>query len=279
MRTLGKTLVSIGLVVLLGCGGTGPEPKTAKPVVKEEEPVADSAGPKRVELTTGDGLILVGSSYAPEKKEEGKPPGVLLLHQMRGERQDWGDLPGELTGLGYAVLSMDLRGHGESTKGKDGKNYDFRDFVRGEFPAMVDDALVALNFMRRELADPNRLGVVGASIGANAAINAAAEDDSVKSVVLLSPGLEYHLIQAGPALRTYGGAVFLVASEEDRYAADGVRSLHELCMGECEMEMYSDAGHGTNMFAPTGGDLQKRIVEWLDATLKEDGGKSTDETE
>jgi hypothetical protein len=36
------------------------------------------------------------------------------------------------------------------------------------------------------------------------------------------------------------------------------------------MKMYSGAGHGTNMFAPTKGDLEKRILEWVDETVHGD---------
>jgi dienelactone hydrolase len=151
---------------------------------------------------------------------------------------------------------------------------------KSEYPAMVGDALLALEYLEtREGVDPGRIGIIGASIGANVAINAAAKDESVKTVGLLSPGIEYHLIKTEPAMREFKGAVFLAVSDEDRYAAESVRKLDELCAGKCEMKMYSGAGHGTNMFAPTEGDLQMKIVAWLDATLMQGEEKSTDETE
>jgi pimeloyl-ACP methyl ester carboxylesterase len=165
---------------------------------------------------------------------------------------------------------MDLRGHGESTKGKEGKLCNHRDFEVSEFPAMVGDAETALEYLQKhEGVDSAKIAIVGASIGANAALNAAAKHAEVKSVVLLSPGIEYHMIKTEPAMREFGGAAFLAASDEDRYSAETVRRLKNLCKGECELKIYSGAGHGTNMFRPTRGDLETRILGWIDKTLKE----------
>lgn len=261
MKVFGKGVASIGLVVFLACGWTASESKAGGS--EEKAPV-----PERVELPADDGLVLIGSYYAPENEGEGRAPGILLLHQMRGKRQDWRELTMELTKRGYAVLAMDLRGHGESTKGNEGKTWDYRTMEKSEYPGMVGDAGVALDYLKaRPGVDPERIGIIGASIGANVALNAAANDPAVESVVLLSPGVEYHLIKTEPAMREYKGAVFLAASDEDGYAADSVRKLHELCQGESEMKMYSGAGHGANMFAPTKGDLQERILDWVDRTL------------
>jgi len=241
--------------------GSATKAEAAKPTVR--------ATP-RVELTASDGVVLVGTCRVPKLEGDAKAPGVLFLHPMRGKRQDWGSLLAELLRRGYALLAMDLRGHGESTKGKEGKVYDHRSFEPSEFPAMVGDAEAALAYLKgRPGVDSERIAIVGASIGANAALNAAAKDPAVKSLVLLSPGLEYHQIKTEPAMEQYGSrSVLLVASHEDSHSAQTVQTLEGLAKGRREVQMYGGAGHGTNMLGKTEGKLQTRILDWLDATLK-----------
>lgn len=271
-----KAWAILGCLALVAAGPASErKPEAGKPAVpagseaKAETVKAEGSAAVRVELVGSDGLILVGTYRAPKGVEEAKSAGILLLHQMRGKRQDWAGLTAELVKRGYAVLAMDLRGHGDSVKGKEGKEYDHRNFRVEEFPAMVGDAEAALAFLsEQESVDPDRIAIVGASIGANAALNAAAKHAEVRSVVLLSPGLEYRMVKTEPAMEKYEGAVFLAASEEDRYSTETVRKLKELCRGKCELKIYAGAGHGTNMFRPTKGDLETRIVNWIDETLK-----------
>jgi dienelactone hydrolase len=267
-----------GWIVWIGClllvfSASASEPKADKAKPDEAKPKVKAEGTvntKEVELTAKDGFVLMGTFYWTEREEDQTVPGVLLLHQMRGKRQDYSDLIKELVGRGYAVLAMDLRGHGESIKAKDGKERRHQDFEVSEFAAMVSDAELAVNHLREQPGvDADRIAIVGASIGANAALNAAAKNPAVKSVVLLSPGIEYHKIKTEPAMKKYEGAVFLAASEEDKYSAQTVNRLKELARGKCELKMYSGAGHGTNMFRPTKGDLQTRVFNWIVETLKE----------
>src|SRR5262249_1737022 len=87
--------VSIFLTVLffaLTC--TAKEPQAAK--------VAD--------LTAADGIKLKVSYFAADKPG----PGVLLLHQCNRQRRIWDGLALQLQAAGISVLTLDLRGFGES---------------------------------------------------------------------------------------------------------------------------------------------------------------------
>ncbi len=78
---------------------------------------------------------------------------------------------------------------------------------------------------RREVV-PNRIGMAGASIGANLAILLAAGDPTVRSLVLLSPGIDYRGLRPEAAMKKYGERpALLVASQEDNYAANSARQL------------------------------------------------------
>lgn len=87
-------------------------------------------------------------------------------------------------------------------------------------------------------------------------------------VVLLSPGLDYQGLTTNDAVVAYGERpILLVASQEDTYAADSVRRLEELAQGEAQLEVYSEAGHGTAMLDRQPA-LAEVILAWLNQHLK-----------
>jgi predicted alpha/beta hydrolase len=70
----------------------------------------EAPAPRMVDLMAGDGIKLK-ASYFPA----GKPgPGVLLLHQCDHDRKIWDGLAQQLAAAGINVLTMDLRGFGDS---------------------------------------------------------------------------------------------------------------------------------------------------------------------
>ena len=201
-----------------------------------------------------DGLNLAGTFYAPQK--DAPPwPGVILLHMLYSDRSHWGSFPLQLAESGYGVLSVDLRGHGET-----GGEVDW-DLAASDLQQIWD------YLSSRPDINQDRTAFVGASIGANLALVGGANEESTRTVVLLSPGLNYAGVKTEPALSTYGDRpVLIVASQEDTYAADSSVHLEEAATGESRLILYDGAGHGTNMFEAEP-DLSQQIIDWLDAYL------------
>lgn len=209
----------------------------------------------REELENPDGLVLVGTLYAPVDSEP-PWPGVILLHMLWSDRTVWEDYAHELAGNGIAVFALDMRGHGE-TGGE--VNWDL---------AEEDIQFVWENLSDRPDIDANRTGIVGASIGANMALISGENEPQIRTVVLLSPGLSYAGVETSDAMVAYGERpVFIVASEEDTYSADSSRKLHELAVGDSRLEMYQGAGHGTNMLENEPG-LGAEVIEYLKEFLE-----------
>ena len=260
----GRLLVGCLLLltfVLLGCGAPGPSattvptpsgPQAATPtplptaVVEEVE-----ANVQTVRLQTADGVTIVGTYYVPPAQNA---PGVILLHMVARNRADWEPLARKLQAAGFAVLAIDLRGHGESGGSR----------AWGRMPQDVVAAQVFLS--RQPEVDKGRIAIVGASIGANLALDFAASHGVVRSVVLLSPGLDYRGIKTERAMQEYDRPVLIVASAEDQYAAESSRKLDSLAQGKHQLQIYQGAGHGTQMLEhePSLSDL---ILTWLQDTL------------
>lgn len=123
-------------------------------------------------LKTRDGFDL-GAWYAEGRSDA---PSVILLHGNGGRRWNCLDRAEVLRSLGYPVLLVSLRGHGDSTG-------DFNDFGL----SARADVIAAVAFLERRR--PGRpIVVLGTSLGAAAALFASGElGPRVQGYILESP--------------------------------------------------------------------------------------------
>ena len=208
---------------------------------------------KPVEITTADGVALTGTFYVAPKTGG---PAVVMLHMVGGQRGDWDTLARQLQTAGFSVLTFDLRGHGGSQGQRD-------------WDKMGADAAAAFAWLAgRPEVNPSQIGLVGASIGANLSLNFAATQPAVKTLALLSPGLDYQGIKTEGAMQAYGPRpVLLIASTEDKESADAVPVLDKLALGKHTLKQLEGQGHGTRMLGRQNG-IEETIVDWLRETLK-----------
>lgn len=121
-----------------------------------------------ITLTTADGVELAawyvrGSNGA----------AVVLRHGAGSTRSDVLEQAAVLARNGYGVLMVDARGHGDSA----GTAMDF-----GWYGDL--DVAAGTEYLRaRDDVEPDRIGVVGMSMGGEEAIGAAASDENIAAVV------------------------------------------------------------------------------------------------
>ena len=226
------------------------EPQPEVTSTPAEEVAGDAILGVQEEIEAADGLQLIGTFYAPVEFEP-PWPGVILLHMLWSDRTAWDEYALQLAGSGFAVFALDMRGHGQTGGEVD---WDL---------AAVDLQEVWDNLAARPDIDPARMGIIGASIGANMALVGGVNEPDTRTVVLLSPGLSYAGVETREAMVTFGERpVFIAASQEDTYAADSSRKLHEIAVGEARLDMFQDAGHGTFMLENEP-ELDGQIIDWL----------------
>jgi dienelactone hydrolase len=228
-------------------------PTGEKQMPSEPEPTEFTIQPdvENITIAGAEGLPLQATLYTPGRS--GPLPGVVLLHMLGSDRQVWDDngIANTLVENGYAVLAVDMRGHGET-----GNSIDWQ-------LAPEDLQRAWEHFTSLDTVDPQRTAIVGASIGANLALLTSAEQPAIRTVILLSPGLDYRGVATEGPLEMYGARpILIVASEEDTYAADSSRTMAGLAEGESRLEMYNGAGHGTRMFSAQP-ELSGLILTWL----------------
>jgi carboxymethylenebutenolidase len=229
--------------------------ETFSPTASEAE-AAGLRQPQSVVIAGAAGLSLRGIYFAASASPA---PGVLLLHMYAGSKAEWIDFARSLQATGISALAIDLRGHGETGGDEDWAL------------AAQDVALAYAWLAGQEGVSPDRLGIAGASIGANLALVEAAGEPSVRAIALLSPGLDYFRVRIDGLIEQYGDRPsLLIASEEDQYSAEAVRILAALAPGEAELVLYANAGHGTAMFDRQP-DLAEKLLGFLARALQPDG--------
>ena len=110
-----------------------------------------------------------------------------------------------LAAEGIGALALDLRGHGES-QGSFGDS----------LAPMVADVKAARRFLEGRSDVSGRIGLLGASLGANLAALAAADDPAVACLALLSPSLDYRGLRIEAAMRKLGTRPVLMVVERRR---------------------------------------------------------------
>ncbi len=148
-------------------------------------PPAPDAG--AVELETADGLEIT-ARFQPA----GRPgaPGAVLLPMYQGSSFDWDAVLKPFADRGVAVLAVDPRGHGRSRhQGPTdlGRKVAMRD--PRLFGAMHADVMAAVDWLVGEAGcDPQKIVLVGASVGFAVAVDAAARHpDRIAALIGLSP--------------------------------------------------------------------------------------------
>lgn len=276
-----KYIVIISLAVFIAACGAPAANNTAVNTSASNAVPSPSVVPEfqakaeTVTIDTPDGVKLVGSFYKPKNPNS---PALLLMHQWTANRHTYDEFAESMNRQGYAVLSFDGRGFGESTKKADGTEIKV-DLDKGIDPKLLlADANSAVEFLsKQQNVDAKKIGIVGASYGSSVAIMYAADHPNIAAVVLLSPGTNYFdNLPTVPAIKKYGTRpILLVAAKDDKDSAEAVEKLMEDSENpNAEATVYPDGGHGTAIFAHKDPDnkvahpLADLMQKFLDKALK-----------
>ncbi len=223
-----------------------------------------------VALSAGDGTKLK-TTFFPASKAG---PGVLLLHQCNGQRKQWNDLARQLASAGINVLTMDLRGFGESGGIPAAKATPQE--ARAQADKWAGDIDVAFQYLQSHPGvKRDVIGVGGASCGVTNSVQAAVRHPhEVKSLVLLSGNATLagrKFIRETPSLPLLGAAA---EDDEFRPSIAATELIYDISPNPGKKFVhYATGGHGTDMFA-VHPEFRGIIVDWFVTTLLKTPGSA-----
>jgi fermentation-respiration switch protein FrsA (DUF1100 family) len=248
---------------------------------------------EEVRFDAPDDLELAGWFIPPDPQKDGAT--LIFVHGLGGNREEFLDEAAMLAGHGYGALLFDLRNHGQSEGTITTLGYAEVEDVRGA---------VAYLLMRPEV-NPERIGLVGSSMGGAVAIRATARIPEIRAVVVQSAfsSLEGNVSQGVRALtglplplaplviwfgereagiqlrqvrpiddvgRIAPRAIMFIHGEQDPVV--GVSNSLRLYGAAREPKallLIPNAGHGGLMDADPQ-EYQRRVVEFLDGHMRMD---------
>jgi len=245
-----------------------------------------------VRFPTPDGLLL-NAWFIPVESEEDAPT-LIFVHGLGSNREELLEQAKLLYEHGYSALLLDLRNHGKS---------------EGEITTLgfqeIFDVEGAVNFLiTRNEVDPNRIGLVGHSLGGATVILAAAYIPLIKATIAESAftslednieqgvreltglpsfpfaplvvwfgerevGAKIHLVRPIDHLAQIAPrAILFIHGEQDSLVdVSNSRSLFEAAKEPKELYIIPNAGHG-GLLEANPDEFENRVVTFLDQYLK-----------
>jgi YD repeat-containing protein len=282
-------------------------------VLPARQPAHGAPAAEVVSLVTRDGVQL-RLTYFPSGKRAGteqakQVPPVILLHDHKATRTIFNSLAQRLQAVGeepkapgFAVVSVDLRAHGESTRQglADGTqaNLDAAKINKQGLLAMAAFEMEAVRSFLVEKNDAgelnlNKLCIVGAGMGANVAVNWALHDWSapplaigkqgqdVKALVLISPkwsysGLSFQAPMKSRVLKQNVAWLLMYGAQDAKAKADADRIEKQLerfhpkpaqAAGQPSSTLqivgWPSKLQGGTLFTQTGQAMEQKIVAFL----------------
>jgi len=252
-------------------------------VHKWREPIGPTpAGYRDVAFRSGDGLRLTGW-YRPTTNGA----TVLLVHGGNGDRQGPMRHARMLVRHGYGVLVYDSRGRGDSEGSPNSFGWEWRQDVEG-----------ALAFLKaRPEVDPNRIGGLGLSTGADVLVETAPDRPDLHAIVADGAAAEtwedWHRLRGSdagaiPGFFMFGTIRILSGDPPSPTLEDRVREIRQPTLlvstgtrEESEFnEMYDRVGnpkvehwnvpdaHHTAAIRETDGAYEARVTAFFDRELR-----------
>jgi len=209
---------------------------------------------REVVLSSPDGYSLSATYWA--NILDATPPlaTVILVHQFGSDRHDYDSFIPLLLSNKYSVLAYDIRGFGLSSNG-----------VVVNLDDFSLDVSAALNFLKNQpVTSSQKIGIIGASVGANVAYVASGSQPTISATVALSPSnTGPNGVLMGKNTNDFSPHNILIASDQNE-KADATFIFNNASEIK-QQKTYPNYGHGVSLLKSK--QAQIDILDFLNALL------------
>ena len=226
---------------------------------------------KEIEAVSVDGFNMKATLTYPKVKGQKEFQTIVLLHSIGYNSQWWADLPNDLLEKGYAILSIDLRGHGKSIYNAKLGKISWKNLKNSGYAKYPDDILSVINKVIEEntkIKFFNSWAIVGADIGASAGVLAADKmGNDPKTIIMISPVVQSKGLYIPVSIAHLETTDFLVISgTDDTDSKDAALYLSKFAQKEFSLFTSNSKTTGMLMLKNDEG-LSKMLAEWISEYL------------
>lgn len=232
---------------------------------------AEAVVKKEIKAVAEDGFNLKATLTYPKNNTQKEFPTVVLLHSLGYNSGWWDDLPKDLTEKGYAVLAIDLRGHGGSIYNSKLTKISWKSMKNSAYAKYPQDVLRVVQAVKDENSKReffNNWAIVGADIGASAGV-LAADKMSVKpkTIVMISPVVKTKDLYIPVSIAQLDGVDFLsITGTDDTASKEAQNYLKKFAQDEFA-EFESESKTTGMLMLKNDPGLSKMISGWINEYL------------
>ncbi|HUE73737.1 MAG TPA: alpha/beta fold hydrolase [Pirellulaceae bacterium] len=204
-----RTVLGAGVATTATAALAHPVWGQAKGPVKKKDEVKD---PEPISRETKDGVLLKATYYPGRLGKKAVP--VMMIHGWKGQQDEYrGVLQAILQEAGHAILTVDLRGHGRSTRQKM-RNGEIKEIdLERMRPADIKNMVLDLEACKKFLVEKNNAGelnvsalcLVAAEFGCVIALQWAVMDWSVTNLPSYRQGKDVQAIAMLSPMESFKG--------------------------------------------------------------------------
>lgn len=218
----------------------------------------------KIEYETQDKFLISANLVYPKTKEKIYPL-VVLLHSIGENSNQWANLPDKLLESGFAVLKVDLRGHGESIYNIDLNKKYWQNLSLKAYAKYPSDIAGLLNYVKQEHKNISisHYAIVGADIGASTAIlSSQIMKNKPFALVLISPQTNFKGLYVPIALADLPSTnILFVYSKLDNKTVKEVKSIKRFAQAQTKEQVYPAGGTGM-ILLKNNKDADYDITNW-----------------
>lgn len=235
---------------------------------------------RQYDVETNDGFILKAYLSYPKTRLD-KYPVVVLLHSLGDTFSFYNSFAEKLNNLGYAVVGLDLRGHGKSIYTKNLKQRSWQYFKNDKFAYYPSDVITVMEHVKskNKVLDFSNYAIIGGDIGANTAVLVARQlPVKPKALVLFSPMMNFKGLYIPVAMTEIGLCPILaISSKSDLNSMSEQIRLAKFAQGNFDVLNTIQGGTGA-MLLKSYPYMRVQITDWMAPYFKDSLTPITPET-